>query len=111
MKNLYPNWSKKELEIYILLLCSNVDSKMTDSELELIKSKIDGERFNKLYEEFLADTEEEALEKIDYNVHRHEYSPKELAALKADIKDVFFADEQFNMKEQNFDRIMNNMLY
>ena len=111
MKNNQPNWTKKELEIYILLLCSNADSTITKEELNFIKSKVDKEDFDKIYKEFSEDTEDEALEKIDDNVQQHDYSPKEILAIRANMKSVFFTDNEFGMKEEYLDRIIDNILY
>jgi hypothetical protein len=106
-----PNWTKKELEIYILLLCSNADSSITEEELSFIKSKVDLEAFNKIYKEFSEDTEEQALEKIDDNVQQHDFSPQEITEIRTNMKAVFFADNDFGMKEEYLDRILDNMLY
>ncbi len=111
MNNNTPNWTKKELEIYILLLCSNADSKVTEEELSIIKSKVDTASFDKIFEEFSGDTEDEALEKIDDSVQQHHYSPQEIIAIKINMKAVFLADNNFGMKEEYLDRILDNMLY
>ncbi len=111
MKTNQTNWTKKELEIYILLLCSNADSNVTEEELNYVKSKVEIESFNKIYKEFLDDTEEEALEKIDDNVQQHHYSPKEILEIKTHMKAVFFADNDFGVKEEYLDRIIDNILY
>jgi len=111
MKNSQPNWTKEELEIYILLLCSNADSSMTEEELSFIKSKVEKESFDKIHKEFSEDTEEESLEKIDDNVQEHHYSPKEIIEIRSNMKAIFFADNEFGMKEEYLDRIIDNILY
>jgi len=111
MKNSPPNWTKKELEIYILLLCSKADSNVTEEELDFIKSKVDSELFNKIYKEFSEDTEEVALEKIDDNVQQQDFSPHEIMSIRTNMKAVFLADKDFGMKEEYLDRILNNILY
>lgn len=111
MKNNQPNWAKKELETYILLLCSNADSNITEEELNIIKSKVDTATFNKIYKEFLESTEEEGLEKIDDNIHEHQYSYQELLEIKTNMKDVFFTDNNYGMKEEYLNSILDNILY
>ncbi len=111
MKNNQPNWTKKELEIYILLLCSNADSNITEDELNLIKSKVDTATFNKIYKEFLENTEDEGLEMIDNNMQEHQYSNQEILEIKTNMKAVFFTDNNFSMKEEYLDRIIDNILY
>lgn len=111
MNSNQPNWTKKELEIYILLLCAKADSDITEEELSFIKSKVDQDSFNKIYKEFSEDLEEEALEKIDDSVQQHDFSPSEIIAIRTNMKAVFFADKDFGMKEEYLDRVLDNMLY
>ncbi len=111
MKDKPPNWTKKELEIYILLLCSNADSNVIEEELNIIKSKVETASFDKIYKEFSEDTEDEGFEKIDNSLQLHDYSPQEIVAIKANMKAVFLADNDFGMKEEYLDRILDNILY
>ena len=103
--------SKVELQIYILLLCANADSEETEEELNLIKSKVDEETFNKVYKEFVNDNEDERIEKIDDNIHHHEFTNMELAQLRREIYEIFFSDCNFQMMERNLDKILDNILY
>ncbi len=111
MKSESTHWNKTELQIYILLLCANADSKMTDEEIKLIKSKTDKETFDKMYAEFQDDSEEESLEKIQDNLVNHEYSHKELADLRKEMFEVFFSDKKFSLMENTLDKILDNILY
>lgn len=111
MKSLNPNWSKSELKNYILLLCANADQNESSSEIKLIQSQTNPKIFEKIYKEFSEDNEDEALEKIDFNIQLHEYSSLELASLKQDIKAVFFSDNKLTMKEGHLDRILDNIIY
>lgn len=111
MKSEQQNWTKAELQIYILLLCANADSKMTEEEIELIKSKTDKATFEKLYQEFMGDSEEESLEKIQDNLALHEYSHKELSELRKEMFEIFFSDKKFSMMENTLDKILDNILY
>ena len=105
------DWTKAELQIYILLLCANADSVETEQEIKLIKSKTDKETFDKMYREFSGDTEEESLEKIQDNMVLHEYSHKEIAALRKEMFEIFFSDKKFSMMENTLDKILDNIIY
>lgn len=111
MKSEQQHWTKAELQIYILFLCANADSKMTEEEIELIKSKTDKATFEKIYQEFSGDTEEESLEKIQDNLALHEYSHKELSELRKEMFEIFFSDKKFSMMENTLDKILDNILY
>lgn len=105
------HWTKTELQIYILMLCANADMQETKEEIDIIKSKVDDETFNKVYEEFCADTQDESLTKIERNIAMHHYSHRELNQIRKEMKEVFFTDKNFKMMERNLERILNNMLY
>lgn len=111
MKGEQKHWTKTELQIYILMLCANADSNVTEEELALIKSKTDRETFEKMSQEFSGDTEEESLEKIQDNLVMHEYSHKELVNLRKEMFEIFFSDKKFSMMENTLDKILNNILY
>ncbi|MCJ7757579.1 MAG: hypothetical protein MUP24_05485 [Gillisia sp.] len=111
MKPEQKQWSKVELKTYILLLCAKADLVETEEELNLIKSKTSTEIFDRIYEEFCKDDEDESFEKIQNAVGRHKYSYKELSQLKKEIQEVFFSDKKLLMKEQNMGRVLDNILY
>lgn len=104
-------WTKEELQIYILLLCANADSNQSNEEIKLIKSKTDAKTFDKIYNEFRNDSEDESFDKIDDNVQLHDYSEVELKKLKNDMQEVFFTDKKFSMMEENLNRILDNIIY
>ncbi len=111
MKSETNKWTKTELQTYILLLCANADSDESKKEIKLIKSKVEKKTFKKIYKEFSNDEEDERLEKIDNNIHLHEYSHTELATFRNEINEVFSVDNEFAMMESNLNRILDNILY
>lgn len=104
-------WTKEELKVYILMLCAKADQVEAEDELNLIKSKTDANTFSKMYKEFCQDNEDTSLVKIQDAIAQHEYSNKELAALKKEIQQVFSSDKTINIKERNLGWILDNMLY
>tara|TARA_R100000935_G_scaffold9380_1_gene19214 strand:+ start:491 stop:826 length:336 start_codon:yes stop_codon:yes gene_type:complete len=111
MKNTKPKWSKTELKIYILLLCANADTIETEEELNLIRSKIDQDSYERMYSEFSNDNEDLSFEKIKSSVAKHEYSNRELSHLKSEIQQIFLSDKRLGRREQYLERILNNILY
>ncbi|WP_033956038.1 hypothetical protein [Psychroserpens jangbogonensis] len=105
------HWTKLELQIYILLLCANSDAEETELEIRMIKSKVDIKTFEKIYEEYNNDSEEDHFEKIDDNIHQHDYNNMELAKFRQEAHDIFFSDGKFKMMEQNLNRILDNIMY
>ncbi len=111
MNNESKYWSKQELKIYILLLCAKADSIETVLEIDIIKSKIDTETFDRLYNEFSCDDEDNCLDKIQAAIAQHEYSNKELRGLRKEIHEIFLSDKKFDLQERNLDRLLDSMLY
>ena len=111
MENTPMQWTKAELKIYILLLCSKIDHNEAKEELELIKSKTDAATFNKLYNEFSCDEEDGCFDKIEEAINHHEYSPKELHDLKKEILEVFYIDKKFVQRERYLEKVFDNILY
>lgn len=107
-----PNhWDKSELQLYILLLCANADSDETDKELELIKSKVNGETFNTIYKEFNRDNEEKRLQKIEHSISAHEFTVMELSAFRNEIHEIFMSDGRMTLHEGRLDSLLDNILY
>lgn len=111
MNSDHTQWSKEELKIYILLLCAKADNVEDKAELDFIKTQTDPDTFEQMHELFEADEEEESLTKIQEAVAKHEYSNKELADLKSQIKVVFASDDKFHLKEHSMGLILDNILY
>ena len=111
MKSKKEPWTKLELKIYILLLCTNADSVRSKAEIKLIKYKIDSKTFKKINKECSRDTEKKRLKKIDDSVQLQDYSNNELKELRKEMHEIFNSDKDFGMMERNLDRILDNILY
>lgn len=111
MENDKKHWTRTELKIYILLLCSNADRNEGQEEISLIKSKVDKDTFEKIYREFSNDTKEQRLGKIRENVAGQNYSHMELYELRREIQEVFLADKKFELMEQKLEMVLENILY
>jgi len=111
MINEKPKWSKDELKIYILLLCAKADWNETAEEIAIIKSKTSEGIFNNIYKELNEDNEDISLDKIEASIEGHNYSTMEIIELKKEIQDIFISDNNFTMKEQYIDEILDNLIY
>lgn len=111
MKGNHKNWTKEELKIYILCLCSKADGEVSPEELELIRSKTSQETFDKIYTEFKEDHEGKSLKKIEKAISNHHYGSLELVELRTEIFQVYMADNCFSKKEKYLDNILDNFIY
>ena len=111
MKHKAKNWTKTELQVYILLMCANADKEETKEELNMISSKVDKETFDKMEMIFKGDSEEKRLIKISKNIQHQSYSVMELGAFRKEINEVFLSDNKFTMMEKRLDWTLDNILY
>jgi len=96
-----PNWTKDELVAYILLYAAHSDLKENNQERNVITSKVDRETFQNIYQEFNEDNDFQSIQKIVASIDKHEYSKTDLDQILADIKALFFADGDFDIREHS----------
>ena len=96
-----PNWTKNEFMAYILLYAAHSDFKEDNHERNVIISKVDMQTFQKIHDEFSGDNDYQCIQKILASVERHNYSPENIDEILADIKGLFFADGDFDIKEHS----------
>ena len=111
MKNQSKPWTKAELEIYIMLICANANAVETKHEIDVIKSRTDKNTFEKIYKEFSEDDEQKSFDKIEENIHLHDFTNMEISNLRRDIYELFMTDGVKDRKESTIDRILDNILY
>ena len=95
------HWNKEELVAYILLFAANSNFIESNKERNIIISKVDMATFQKIHEEFDKDNDYQSIQKILRGLKEHHYSSDDLSQLFADIKTLFYADEEFDITEQN----------
>ena len=105
------NWNKEEFKTYLLLLCAHADSEESKEEITFIKSKTNIEIFDPIYKEFKNDSQDQGLDKIEENIHAHQYSHHELTGIKKEMHEVFFSDKKMMLKEEVLSKILDNILY
>jgi len=105
------HWTRKELEIYILLLCAQADSKVDPGELEVIQSKTDAATFQKMSQEISSHDAKKSFKKIRKNLVYHHYSIQEIGDLRREMDQVFLADKEFVMKERIMNEVLQNIIY
>ena len=104
------NWTKKELIAYVLLYVANADFKEANTERDVIASKVDRETFQKIHDEFDKDNDFQSIQKILKGLEAHKYSKDDINLLIADIKTLFFADGDFDIREQSMLMFLNRIL-
>lgn len=96
-----PNWTKDELVAYILLYAAHSDLEENNHERTLITEKVNRDNFESIYDEFNNDNDFQSIQKIVASLEKHNYSKTDLDQLLLDIKALFFADGDFDIREHS----------
>ena len=95
-----PEWNYDEFLAFLLIYASHVDMEFSDEEKDRIKERIATDTFNKMYEEFQLRNDFESLQLIlDYKGLYYP-TPERKQELLARVKDIFFADGEYSVMEQ-----------
>ena len=95
--NFETNWDKKEFKAYVLLYCSQADFEESNSERGLIVEKVGKDNYNHIHEEIEKDNDYTRIQKIMAAAKRLDYNHDSLVK---DMKEVFFADGEFDAVEK-----------
>lgn len=93
-------WTRDELIAYVLLYAANSDFKESNSERNVIISKVDMQTFQDIHDEFDHDNDYQSIKKIMTSLKQHTYSSDDVDVLMTDIQTLFFSDGNFNINEQ-----------
>lgn len=94
-------WTKVEFQAYVLLYVAQSDYTIKEREKALILNKVDKQAYQKIIEELNCDNDYQCIQKILFNLKKHQYSEADIDTLFADIKAIFLADEDFSTLEKN----------
>lgn len=95
------NWTKNELVAYILLYMANTNFVESNTEKNIIISKVNMNTFQKIHDEFDNDNDYQSLQKIINGLKQHNYSKDDIDVLFVDIKLLFLSDGEYDILEKN----------
>jgi hypothetical protein len=101
MSGFDTNWTKDELNAYILMFCANADFLETKAEVEFIKDHIHTDCYQKMHAELESNNDYQSIQKITHAMDRFEYTPEDRIALFEEIKALFLSDGEFDLMEKN----------
>lgn len=110
MSDLKTNWSKKELNAYILMYCANANFKETSEEFEMIQSKVNTDSLYAIRKEFNNDNDYQSIQKIQSTIERLGYNASQIDEIIAEIKSLFLADGTFDPIEKVMFSGLRNLL-
>lgn len=110
MEEIKTNWTKEELEIYILIYCANADFSESKFEIDFIKSKTQTSNFEKIHDVFKKDNDYQSIQKIQSSIKDHGYTNEDKDILFKEIKALFLSDDKYDILEQNLYRGLSHIL-
>ena len=99
MENL--NWTRKELEAYLLIYCANADFVEHEEEVDFIKLKVEEQVYKKMHKIFNKDNDYQSLQKIQIVLQELSFSEEEKQQLLSEIQKLFVLDDHFTINEHN----------
>lgn len=99
MKEHNTQWTKEELSAYLLLYCANADYIETEEEIELIRSKVDRERYKAIHKEFDNDNDYQSIQKIESTIERLKLSEEQIDTLIGEMKTLFASEGNYDAAE------------
>jgi hypothetical protein len=110
MQEFETNWTRQELKAYILIYCANADFNESKEETDLITEKIPQADFDHIHDEFDKDNDYQSIQKIQAALKKYDYTKDELEVLLGRIKELFLADGNYDVLEQNLYRGLHRIL-
>jgi hypothetical protein len=104
MKEIITNWTKEELEVYILIYCANANFSESKAETAFIRSKTVGNGFERIHDEFEKDNDYQSIQKIRVTLEKYGYLKDDTGRLFEEVKELFLSDGKFDIMEQNLFR-------
>jgi len=101
MKEFDTQWSKEELKAYILIYCAEANFIELKVESDFIKSRIKGDSFIRIHDEFDKDNDYQSIQKIRQTLEKYGYSKDETRRLVEELKGLFLSDGKYDILEQN----------
>lgn len=110
MSEIKTNWSKPEFKAYLMLYAANANYFESEEEVEMIKALVSKDAYKTIHREFDKDNDYQSIQKILFTIDKYGYSINELNHLVDDIKELFNADGEFDILEENMLRAIKNLL-
>ena len=94
------NWTKAELTAYLLLYCASADFVTTAKELDLAKTGVDRETFNRLAIEIEQDNDKARIDKIQMALPALSLTKDEKKLMLQEMKLLLTENDEYLPSEQ-----------
>lgn len=100
----------QEFLAYLFLYGASADLVIQKEEINLILERVGKERYEKALGLFEGKSDYERLQFILAHKEQHFSTPEEKEKLLSQLKEIFYADKDFSVMEQNIFRILQKIL-
>lgn len=104
------NWTKAEFKAYLLAYCAQSDYIETEEEKDFILDLVSSDVYKSVHYELKRDNDYQSIQKIQYNIEKFNYSNNEMETLLSDIKNLFMADGNIDILENNLFRALKKII-
>jgi len=104
------NWTKAEFKAYLLAYCAQSDYIETEEEKDFILDLVSSDVYKSVHYELKRDNDYQSIQKIQYNIEKFNYSNNEIETLLSDIKNLFMADGNIDVLENNLFRALKKII-
>jgi hypothetical protein len=104
------NWYYHEFRVYLLLYAAHADFEMNPTERQKIRSKATDKEYRHICKVFDNDSDYERIETIQSYREKFYPTPEFAEKLMKEIAALLDADEDENLYERNFYRMMRKLL-
>jgi hypothetical protein len=95
------NWTRPEFKAYLLAYAANANYFESDEEKKVIHQMVSDASYDKIHKELSKDNDYQSIQKILYNIQKFNYSKEDLKALIQDINNMFNANDEHDILEDN----------
>ncbi len=110
MSNTATTWTKKELEIYLLIFCANANYSESKDEKKFIKDRAQSDVYQKMHSEFEKDNDFQSIQKIQSSMEELNFSKAEKDQLFAEVRELILCDGTEDILEENIFRGLKHLL-
>lgn len=104
------NWTKKDLNAYLLIYCANADFTENIDEIDFIKKEVGEDLYKKMHKEFNKDNDYQSIEKIQYTLKKHHCTEQEIENLIVETQALFKIDGEIDILERNLQKGLKRIL-
>jgi hypothetical protein len=104
------DWTREEFKAYLLLYAARANFFEDESEKEAILTMVNPLTYKRIHKEIEDDNDYQSIQKILFNIEKHDYSKDKIKFLISDIERIFNASGKHDLLEENMLRGLQKLI-